>query len=331
MLSVLAELQRQLILANARDGLAARDALSNPAEQAAADRLIAARLLEDDDGFLQPTPLAEASTSLCLCFLLQLPASRLHSGLSDAGADEPLRGASRRSLWLADCLKCPSSSSRSSPTTARSRPGCDVLAAQGTAGLTSSRPAGPVLPQAGRRGLLERLEIPAARICWKRHASPSPRCGHELSAVGSDELTQLRPSLMWVAEEVVQRVADGDKGETRGRRIWPRRSNRRSFLTSYAHDGLKLRVRNVWPIDDRAQAQTDQRLLIGRQPRESCLGRLDVIRHRPNHGVKCRKPVDAGMIDDRQPSYRAKPPRGHSPACEPCRPSAKKSRRRIVL
>ena len=39
----------------------ARDALSNPAEHAAADRLIAARLLEGNDGFLRPTPLAEAT------------------------------------------------------------------------------------------------------------------------------------------------------------------------------------------------------------------------------------------------------------------------------
>jgi hypothetical protein len=39
----------------------ARDALSNPAERAAADRLIAARLLEDDHGVLRPTPLAEAT------------------------------------------------------------------------------------------------------------------------------------------------------------------------------------------------------------------------------------------------------------------------------
>jgi hypothetical protein len=39
----------------------ARDALTNPAERAAADRLITARLLEDDDGFLRPTPLAEAT------------------------------------------------------------------------------------------------------------------------------------------------------------------------------------------------------------------------------------------------------------------------------
>jgi hypothetical protein len=39
----------------------ASDALSNPAEQAAADRLIAARLLEDDHGLLRPTPLAEAT------------------------------------------------------------------------------------------------------------------------------------------------------------------------------------------------------------------------------------------------------------------------------
>jgi hypothetical protein len=34
----------------------ARDALSNPAEHPAADRLIAAGLLEDDHGFLRPTP-----------------------------------------------------------------------------------------------------------------------------------------------------------------------------------------------------------------------------------------------------------------------------------
>ena len=39
----------------------ARDALGNPAEHAAADRLIAARLLEDDHGVLRPTPLAEAT------------------------------------------------------------------------------------------------------------------------------------------------------------------------------------------------------------------------------------------------------------------------------
>ncbi len=39
----------------------ARDALGKPTEKAAADRLIAARLLEDDDGFLRPTPLAEAT------------------------------------------------------------------------------------------------------------------------------------------------------------------------------------------------------------------------------------------------------------------------------
>jgi hypothetical protein len=38
-----------------------RDALSNPAEHAAADRLIAARLLEDDHGVLRPTPVAEAT------------------------------------------------------------------------------------------------------------------------------------------------------------------------------------------------------------------------------------------------------------------------------
>jgi hypothetical protein len=43
-----------------RDGRA-RDALSNPAEHAAADRLVAAGLLEDDHGFLRPTPLAEAT------------------------------------------------------------------------------------------------------------------------------------------------------------------------------------------------------------------------------------------------------------------------------
>jgi hypothetical protein len=39
----------------------ARDALRKPAEHAAADRLIAARLLEDDHGVLRPTPLAEAT------------------------------------------------------------------------------------------------------------------------------------------------------------------------------------------------------------------------------------------------------------------------------
>ncbi len=38
-----------------------RNALSNPAERAAADRLIACRLLEDDHGILQPTALAEAT------------------------------------------------------------------------------------------------------------------------------------------------------------------------------------------------------------------------------------------------------------------------------
>ena len=38
-----------------------RGALSTPAERAAADRLIAARLLEDEHGVLQPTPLAEAT------------------------------------------------------------------------------------------------------------------------------------------------------------------------------------------------------------------------------------------------------------------------------
>ena len=36
----------------------ARDQLSTPAEQAAADWLIVARLLEDDHGVLRPTPLA---------------------------------------------------------------------------------------------------------------------------------------------------------------------------------------------------------------------------------------------------------------------------------
>ena len=44
-----------------RERTAPATALSNPAEQAAADRLIAARLLEDDDGFLRPTPLAAAT------------------------------------------------------------------------------------------------------------------------------------------------------------------------------------------------------------------------------------------------------------------------------
>jgi hypothetical protein len=39
----------------------ARGALGNPAEHAAADRLIAARLLEDDHGYLRPTGLAEAT------------------------------------------------------------------------------------------------------------------------------------------------------------------------------------------------------------------------------------------------------------------------------
>ena len=39
----------------------ARNALGNSAERAAADRLIAARLLEDEGGFLRPTPLAEAT------------------------------------------------------------------------------------------------------------------------------------------------------------------------------------------------------------------------------------------------------------------------------
>ena len=39
----------------------ARDTLSDPAEQAAADRLIAAGLLEDEHGVLRPTPLAEAT------------------------------------------------------------------------------------------------------------------------------------------------------------------------------------------------------------------------------------------------------------------------------
>jgi hypothetical protein len=39
----------------------ARRVLSNPAEHAAAERLIAAKLLEDDHGFLRPTALAEAT------------------------------------------------------------------------------------------------------------------------------------------------------------------------------------------------------------------------------------------------------------------------------
>ena len=39
----------------------AREALSNPAERAAANRMIAARLLEDDHGFLRATPLTEAT------------------------------------------------------------------------------------------------------------------------------------------------------------------------------------------------------------------------------------------------------------------------------
>jgi hypothetical protein len=39
----------------------ARDPLTNPVEQVAGDRLIAARLLEDDHGVLRPTPLAEAT------------------------------------------------------------------------------------------------------------------------------------------------------------------------------------------------------------------------------------------------------------------------------
>jgi hypothetical protein len=39
----------------------ARDALRNPAEHAAAERLIASGLLEDDHGFLRPTPRAEAT------------------------------------------------------------------------------------------------------------------------------------------------------------------------------------------------------------------------------------------------------------------------------
>ena len=39
----------------------ARGGLSTTAEHAAADRLIAARLLEDDQGFLRPTPRAEAT------------------------------------------------------------------------------------------------------------------------------------------------------------------------------------------------------------------------------------------------------------------------------
>ena len=47
-------------LTGSREGRA-RDMLSDPAEQAAADRLIAARLLEDQHGVLRPTPLAEAT------------------------------------------------------------------------------------------------------------------------------------------------------------------------------------------------------------------------------------------------------------------------------
>ena len=39
----------------------AREALIDPAERAAAARLIAAGLLEDDHGFLRPTPRAEAT------------------------------------------------------------------------------------------------------------------------------------------------------------------------------------------------------------------------------------------------------------------------------
>jgi hypothetical protein len=39
----------------------ARGALTNPAEHAAAERLIAAGLLDDDHGFLRPTPRAEAT------------------------------------------------------------------------------------------------------------------------------------------------------------------------------------------------------------------------------------------------------------------------------
>jgi hypothetical protein len=39
----------------------ARGALSNPGEHTAADRLIAARLLEDDHGYLRPTGFAEAT------------------------------------------------------------------------------------------------------------------------------------------------------------------------------------------------------------------------------------------------------------------------------
>jgi hypothetical protein len=39
----------------------ARDALNSPAENTAAERLIAAGLLDDSDGVLQPTPRAEAT------------------------------------------------------------------------------------------------------------------------------------------------------------------------------------------------------------------------------------------------------------------------------
>ena len=39
----------------------AREALRNPAERAAAERLIAAGLLEDNNGVLRPTPRAEAT------------------------------------------------------------------------------------------------------------------------------------------------------------------------------------------------------------------------------------------------------------------------------
>jgi hypothetical protein len=42
-------------------GQRAREALRSPAEHAAAERLIAAGLLDDSDGVLQPTPRAEAT------------------------------------------------------------------------------------------------------------------------------------------------------------------------------------------------------------------------------------------------------------------------------
>src|ERR1035438_4348607 len=43
------------------EGLTQRWGLRGPAEHAAAERLIAARLLEDDHGYLRPTGLAEAT------------------------------------------------------------------------------------------------------------------------------------------------------------------------------------------------------------------------------------------------------------------------------